>query len=338
MLTIDGSQGEGGGQVLRTSLALSLVTGTPFRIERIRAARRTPGLLRQHLTAVRAAAEVGGAEVSGVALGSSELAFRPTRVRPGEYAFSIGTAGSTSLVLQSVLPALVLADAPSTIALEGGTHNPAAPPFDFLARAFAPLLERMGPRVALTLERAGFFPAGGGRVAVAVEPAASLEPFDLTERGALVACRARAAVANLPFSIAEREIAVLAAQLPEAGDDARAETIAGSHGPGNVVTVEVASERVTEVFTGFGARGVPAETVAARAAAETRRYLDAGVAVGEHLADQLVLLMALAGKGAFTTVEPSSHTRTNVAVIGRFLDVRIRVSDEGDGVWSIRVG
>jgi RNA 3'-terminal phosphate cyclase (ATP) len=335
MLTIDGSYGEGGGQVLRSSLALSLVTGQPFRIENVRAGRRNPGLLRKHRTAVRAATVVGAAEVSGASMGSRELVFRPASVRAGEYAFSVGTAGSTSLVLQSVLPALILAGAPSSVAIEGGTHNGAAPPFDFLARAYAPLVERMGPRVGLTLERAGFYPAGGGRVDVRVEPAATLAPFDLVERGELRGCRARASVANLPYSIAEREAAVVAARLPEC--DVRAETITGSHGPGNVVTIEVESKHVTEVFTGFGERGVPAETVAARAVAETQRYLDTGVAVGEHLADQLVLLMALAGAGEFTTAPLSSHTRTNVDVIQRFLDVRIRAAEDSEGVWRVTV-
>ena len=173
---------------------------------------------------------------------------------------------------------------------------------------------------------------------MAVEPAPSLAPFDLVERGELRQCRARAAVANLPYSIAEREAAVVAAGLPETEGEVRAETIADSHGPGNVLTIEVESEHVTEVFTGFGERGVLAETVAARAVAEARAYLAKDAAVGEHLADQLVLLMALAGQGEFTTVEPSLHTRTNVDVIRRFLDVRIRVVEPVEGVWRVKVG
>src|SRR5512138_2046230 len=163
MITIDGSQGEGGGQILRSALALSLVTGKPFRIENIRARRQKPGLMRQHLTAVNAAVEIGAAHVSGNTVGSSELTFAPTALRSGEYHFVVGTAGSCTLVLQTVLPALIIAEGSSEIRLEGGTHNPAAPPFDFLAGAFLPLLNRMGPDVRAALERPGFYPAGGGR-------------------------------------------------------------------------------------------------------------------------------------------------------------------------------
>ena len=166
MLTIDGSVGEGGGQILRTALALALVTGTPFRIHAIRARRRKPGLLRQHLTAVNAAATVGGASTDGASLGSRELTFRPGRITPGEYRFAVGTAGSTGLVLQTVLPPLLLASGPSTVTVEGGTHNPGAPPFDFLARVFLPLLRRMGAHVEARLDRPGFYPAGGGQCTV----------------------------------------------------------------------------------------------------------------------------------------------------------------------------
>ncbi len=162
VIVIDGSHGEGGGQVLRTSLALSLLTGKAFRIENIRATRKTPGLLRQHLTAVNAAATVGDAAVEGATLGSSTLTFVPKATRGGEYSFAIGTAGSTMLVLQTVLLPLALTEGTSLVELEGGTHNPAAPPFDFIDRAFLPLMRRMGADVGLGLLRAGVDPAGGG--------------------------------------------------------------------------------------------------------------------------------------------------------------------------------
>src|SRR5512136_2571133 len=179
MITIDGSQGEGGGQILRTSLALSLVTGQPFRMERIRAKRQKPGLLKQHLTAVEAAKTVGCAEVTGAALGSQTLEFKPGPVTPGNYRFAVGTAGSATLVLQTVLPPLLVASGPSTLTLEGGTHNPFAPPFDFLARCFAPVVERMGPRIELKLHRPGFFPAGGGQFEAQITPVNRLKPIDL---------------------------------------------------------------------------------------------------------------------------------------------------------------
>src|ERR1051326_3946650 len=185
MITIDGSQGEGGGQIMRTSLALSLVTGQPFRMEQIRAKRQKPGLLRQHLTAVEAAKTVGGAEVEGAALNSQTLEFRPRSVTPGNYRFAVGTAGSATLVLQTVLPSLLTASGPSTLTLEGGTHNPLAPPFDFLSCSFMPLIHRMGPSVELELRTPGFYPAGGGKFHARVEPAKRLSPLVLDERGAL---------------------------------------------------------------------------------------------------------------------------------------------------------
>src|SRR5277367_281638 len=172
MITIDGSAGEGGGQILRSALALSLCSGTPVRITAIRAGRARPGLMRQHLTALRAAVLVGLADVSGDEIGAREVVFQPRGAEPGAYAFNVGSAGSTTLVLQTVLPALLAASGPSQILLEGGTHNPMAPPFEFLDRAFLPLIARMGPRVTATLEARGFYPAGGGRLRVSVEPAA----------------------------------------------------------------------------------------------------------------------------------------------------------------------
>ena len=155
---------------MRTALALSMVTGRSFRIENIRAGRKKPGLMRQHLTSVNAAAEVCRAEVKGNELGSTELEFFPGTVRPGNYHFSVGTAGSTTLVLQTVLPPLMIAQAPSTLTLEGGTHNPFAPPYDFLERVFAPVIERMGPKIDLNIEGYGFYPAGGGKIKIQINP------------------------------------------------------------------------------------------------------------------------------------------------------------------------
>jgi RNA 3'-terminal phosphate cyclase (ATP) len=337
MLTIDGSEGEGGGQILRTSLALALVTRKPVRITHIRKRRPKPGLLRQHLAAVRAAAKVGAAAVSGDYLLSPEVILRPSAIVPGEHHFPIGSAGSTALVLQTVLPALLLADAPSTLVLEGGTHNPLAPPFPHLTRAFLPLVERMGPRVRASLERAGFYPAGGGRLVVEVTPRAELAPLDLLDRGALRRISCVATVANLPVSIAVRELARVRETL--GGDEGtyHPEVLREVAGSGNVVTVTVESEHVTEVFTAFGERGVRAEIVAERAANEAKAYLEAGVPVGEHLADQLLLPMALAGRGSFRTVAPSSHTTTQAALLRTILGAKVRIEQESDAVFRIEV-
>ncbi|MBI1734017.1 MAG: RNA 3'-terminal phosphate cyclase [Candidatus Rokubacteria bacterium] len=337
MLTIDGARGEGGGQVLRTALALSLVTGTAVTLVNVRAARPRPGLRPQHLAAVHAAATIGSAEVEGAEVGSSRVVFRPRAVRGGDYRFDVGTAGSATLVAQTVLPPLLTAPAPSVLAFEGGTHNPMAPPFEFLARAFLPILERMGPRVEAALERYGFYPAGGGRFTVRVTPVPRLGPLDVAERGDVVRRHARAIVARLPARIAERELLVVQRILGWRGDECEAVVVERSVSPGNAVTLEVASARITEVFSAIGARGVRAETVAERAAAGANDYLASGVPVGRHLADQLLVPLALAGAGTFVTVPLTLHATTNADVIRAFLDVEFRTSAPQPGVVRVDV-
>lgn len=338
MVTIDGSFGEGGGQILRSSLALAMVTGTPVRVVNIRAGRAKPGLMRQHLTAVHAAAQVCSARVEGAAIGSMQLTFEPGRVQPGDYLFSIGTAGSTTLVLQTVLPALLTAGGPTRVTLEGGTHNPFAPPFDFLDRAFLPIVNRMGPRVSAALERPGFYPAGGGRFSVDIEPVGKLTGIDLNDRGEIVRQQVRAIVAHLPRHIAEREIKVVRQRTCWPQDCFRVEEVGDAHGPGNVVMIEVESEHVTEVFTSFGQRGKPAETVAEEATAKCQQYLDAGVPVGLHLADQILLPLALAGRGSFRTLPLSSHSNTHLELIRQFLRVTVAVEKLGEQDFRVVVG
>ncbi|HET7220101.1 MAG TPA: RNA 3'-terminal phosphate cyclase [Vicinamibacterales bacterium] len=326
MVIIDGSTGEGGGQVLRTSLALALATGTPFRIEKIRARRRKPGLMRQHLTAVQAAAAVGRALVHGAETGSQTLTFEPRALAPGDYTFSVGTAGSATLVLQTILPPLLRAAAPSTITLEGGTHNPWAPPFDFLERAFLPVVNRLGPRVTVALERAGFYPAGGGRFVAAIAPA-PIAALTLCARGEIVTRRVRGVVSNLSRGIAEREVRTALELLNWSADAGQIATVDGP-GPGNVVVIEIGCEHAVEVCTGFGEVGVTSEAVARRAVDDARRYLATDVPVGCHLADQLLPIMALGQGGVFRTMTLSQHARTNADVIRRFIDLDVDVVDE----------
>jgi RNA 3'-terminal phosphate cyclase (ATP) len=299
MITIDGSAGEGGGQILRSSLALSLVTEKPFCIENIRAKRQKPGLLRQHLTAVKAAADVSQAKVDGDSIGSTRLSFSPGRVKGGSYHWSIGTAGSATLVLQAVLPALIVADENSDLTLEGGTQNPYAPPFDFLAQAFLPVINRMGPEVISHLERSGFYPAGGGRFSVTINPVQKLLRADLMERGEIMERKAVATISHLHRHIAETEIGTLRTELPWGPECFRIEESNDSRGPGNVVSCFVESRNITEVFTGLGKRGVPANRVASILGDEFRGYLSSGVPVGCYLADQLMVPMAVAGGGRF---------------------------------------
>jgi RNA 3'-terminal phosphate cyclase (ATP) len=322
MICIDGSSGEGGGQMLRTGLSLALVTGKPFRIENIRAKREKPGLLRQHLTAVLAATEVGNAKTDGATLGSKTLEFVPGKIRPGNYRFAVGTAGSSTLVFQTILPALMTASGPSRLTLEGGTHNTQAPPFDFLQKTFLPVLSRMGPKVTVNLERYGFYPAGGGHIIAEIEPCERLSPVVLTERGAMTHRRVVAIVANLARSIAQRELDTASHHLNWSADTLEILETKDSPGPGNVVMIELGDGAFTEVFTGFGRLGASAEKVASEAAGEALSYLASRAVADEHLADQLLLPVALAGAGTFTATKMSLHARTNIEVISLFLPVQ----------------
>lgn len=322
MIIIDGSEGEGGGQVLRNSCALSLITGQPFRITNIRGKREKPGLMRQHLTAIEAACALGNADCDGLELRAQEIVFRPGKVAPGEYRFAVGTAGSTGLVLQTLLMPLILANGPSRLVLEGGTHNMMAPPFDFIAKAFLPIVNRMGPKVEARLIRHGFYPRGGGRIEVDIEPA-KLSPLECDERGALLSRSATAMIAGLPYDIAQREIEAAHKVL----DDWPEETFAvrqlpEEQGPGNVLLIEAEFEKVTEIVSGFGKLGLPAHALAKTAAQRMRGYIESGAFAGPYLADQLLLPFALAAGGSFTTVKPSQHSLTAADIIERFLGRR----------------
>jgi len=334
MITIDGSEGEGGGQIVRNALALSLVTGQPFRITNIRGGREKPGLMRQHLTAVEAACAVGQAECDGVAVGSSEIAFRPGSVRAGDYRFAVGTAGSTGLVLQTILMPLLMAGGPSRLVLEGGTHNMMAPPFEFIERSFLPIVSRMGGRVEVRLARHGFYPRGGGRVEVDIAPA-PLAPIECVERGDRLAVSAMAIFAGLPFDIAERELATARNILDWPEEAFAVRQLPEDLGPGNVLLLEAAFEHVTEIVTGFGKLGLSAESLAKTAAQRMAGYLASPAFAGPYLADQLLLPFALAGGGAFTTVKPSRHARTAADVIALFTGRRFTFEQQASGAHLV---
>jgi RNA 3'-terminal phosphate cyclase (ATP) len=328
MIHLDGSAGEGGGQILRSSLSLSLVTGQPFRIDNIRAKRERSGLLRQHLTAVLAAVEIGGAEAQGASLGSKELSFHPGKIRSGTHCFKVGTAGSATLVFQTILPALMTASGPSHITIEGGTHNQQAPPFDYLQKTFLPVVNRMGPRVEVHLERYGFYPAGGGCFSATIDPCEKFLPIELIDRGDTQGRSITAIVANLPRKIAKREIDTAIRLLN--WDESCAEIIEtqNSTGPGNIVQISLASSAITEMFSGFGRLAASAEFVASEAVRSARKYLASRAAASEHLADQLLLPFALAGGGVFSAERLNSHSRTNMQVISSFLPVEFVTTDE----------
>ena len=338
MITIDGSEGEGGGQVVRNACALSLITGEPFRITNIRGKREKPGLMRQHVTAIEAVCAIGGAECEGLGVGSLEVTFRPGRVTPGEYRFAVGTAGSTGLVLQTALMPLVLADEPSRLVLEGGTHNMLAPPFDFIAKSFLPIVNRMGPTVDARLVRHGFYPRGGGRIEIDITPA-PLRPLDCLDRGEPLDWSATALFGALPFPIAERMVKTAHKKLPDWPEDAFAvRELPVDQGPGIVLLLEAAFEHVTEVVSGFGKLGVTAERVANTAAGRMAGYLASDAFAGPYLQDQLLLPFALAGGGSFTTVKPSQHSVTAADIIERFTGRRcvIEVRDGESNLVTVR--
>lgn len=333
ILSISGESG--GGQLLRSSLSLALVTGRAFRMTNIRGRRPKPGLMRQHLTCVKAAAEVCGAEVEGAEMGSTELVFQPGKVTSGDYNFAIGSGGSTTLVLQTLLPALLHAEAVSTLRIEGGTHNPMAPPFEFIEQCFLPVIQSMGVKATVTLERAGFMQAGGGVLKAEIWPIKKWKKLKLTERGEPVETFGRVLHAHLGREIAEREI-VTASRLLEWPESHIALRYANdSIGPGNALLLGARFANVCEISTGIAQFGKSAEAVATSAAKGLRGYLASTAPVGAHLADQLLLPMALASGGVFHTLSITDHTRTNMALIGQFLQVAFEVSEISPGVREV---
>jgi len=335
MIELDG--GAGGGQLLRSALSLSLCTGIGFTMRGIRASRPRPGLLRQHLTAVTAAMAVGQARAVGAVLGATTLRFEPGAVVAGDYRFCTGGAGSTTLVLQTVLPALWRARAASTLWLEGGTHNPMAPSADFLRDTYLPALRLLGVEADVAVQRPGFYPAGGGALQATIQPADALRAACLDATGDAVTLEASVLISGLSSSIGLRELKVLAARLDVDPHPRHVEQVRPALGPGNVVRVRVSRNGRVESFDGHGERGLAAERVAERLAARVHAYVDSGACVGEHLADQLLLPMALGRGGEFTTHVLSDHLTSNARLIEKFLPVEIDWQAERKGLWRVRV-
>ncbi|GAB3458981.1 RNA 3'-terminal phosphate cyclase [Insolitispirillum peregrinum] len=337
MILIDGSEGEGGGQILRNAAALSLITGSPFSISNIRGKRPKPGLMRQHLTALEAACAISGSQCDGLSVGSSGITFRPGRAVGGEYRFAVGTAGSTALVLQTILFPLVLADTPSRVILEGGTHAIQAPPFDFIERVFLPLVNRMGPQVSARLVRHGFYPRGGGRIEIDITPA-PLRPLDCLDRGELLAVSGQAVFSGLAPEIARRMMAQAQKDLPDWPETAFAvRQLPEDQGPGVALMLEARHAHGTEMVSAFGQMGVSAEKLGKTAAVRMIGYLNSTAFAGPYLADQLILPFALAGKGRFTTVKPSQHTLSAIDIVQRFTGKAMTVTQGDDGVYLVEI-
>lgn len=323
MIEIDGASGEGGGQILRSSLTLSMITGQPFRMTNIRANRPKPGLMRQHLVAVQAAAQICNGEIASAAVGAQTLEFRPGKIKGGEYQFAIGTAGSCTLVLQTLIPALLYADGPSTIHITGGTHNMMAPPAHFLQRSYGRVLADMGATLDIELQRFGFYPAGGGAIQARITPCAKLNAIELMESGERITGYAESFIAGVPVSVANRELECVGVGMGWNESQLLVRGLSNDQGPGNALLMTLEQQNVINVFSEFGEKMVRSETVARNLLAQVRRFIISGATVGEHLADQIMLPFALAGGGSFTTNTVTQHAKTNAEVIGQFLPVDI---------------
>ncbi|WP_201512707.1 RNA 3'-terminal phosphate cyclase [Psychrobacter alimentarius] len=356
-LKIDGSTGEGGGQIIRTALSLSMLTGTPIEIINIRAGRAKPGLMRQHLVCVQASQAISDAIVTGAQLGSTSFNFTPNTIQSGDYTFDIGSAGSTSLVLQTLLPALLFANtglaAQSTVTVKGGTHNPLAPTTDFLNQAFVPALAKLGMHVNIERQKVGFAPIGGGVIKATITPflrRANTPSFTLIERGELVNIALVASVLNLEYDICKRELASAQASLIESGID---KTLITTHshklqgmGEGNTCYAQVthqvgepsAQPYHQEVFTLLGEKRSSAENMGNRLAGLVKRYLlSTNALVDEYLTDQLLLPLALSGGGEFSARMISAHTETQAWLIEQFLPVEIQFDVVDDDKTLVKV-
>lgn len=337
IIEIDGSQGEGGGQILRTSLSLAACYGKPVHIRHIRQGRKKPGLMRQHLACVNAIKKVCSAKVKGASIGSTEIEFIPAKIQAGDYQFSVGSAGSSTLVFQTVLPALLLADKQSNLVLEGGTHNPMAPSYDFIKQAFLPVLAQMGIESSVSIERYGFYPVGAGKWCIKIIPPKAFSKIKIEQRGDLLSTHAYCIGAGIPENVVVRERKQLLTKLkwPEQSITTKKANALGS---GNIVSLQVSYSKITEVIENIGAVGVSSERVANKAVELLHRYQTIGAPVGQYLADQLLLPLVIAKGGSFVTGPLSEHCKTNIAVIQQLTDSVIKIEEiQAKRKWRVCV-
>lgn len=337
-IELDGSFGEGGGQILRSSLALSLLTGKAFHLANVRAGRSKPGLQPQHLQSVLAAAAIGQAQTRGASIGSSDLVFEPGEVRGGSYHFDIRTAGATGLVLHTIyLPLALRCAVPSEVTLVGGTHVTTSPSYHFLDRTWRPHLQRLGLSLSLRLDHPGFYPRGGGVVRTVIRPAAQLHGVRDLERGPL-RVTGLSAVAGLDRGIARRQARRARFRLEKAGLEVALDEESWEGGPGSVLVLQAEGAAVPAVFVGLGARGKPAETVADEAVDELLAYAATPAPIDVHSGDQLLLPLALAeGPSEVAVTAITRHLTTNIAVIRRFLDREIVCAGEEGQPGCVRI-
>ncbi len=336
MVEIDGAHGEGGGQLVRTAVAIAAVTGVPVRIVDIRAKRRRPGLAAQHAAAVRAVAALCDARCEGAQTRSTMLSFWPRRLRGGVFQVDVGTAGSIALVLQAMLPAAAATGQRVDVTMRGGTDVPMAPPMDYLRLVLLPLLGTLGVGAELSIARRGYYPAGGGEVRLALQPVTRLMPFVVQECGPVERIDVRAHVAHLPVSIAQRMATAARNALPSGLEVQEQVEVCAPElalGPGGAIVLRALSAHTTLGAARVAERGVPAERLGQAAAQSLRRDLDAAATLDIHAVDQMLVFLALAdGPSAFRAAEPSSHARTVMWLLEKLTPARFSVSPAGSGV------
>ncbi len=340
VIEIDGSFGEGGGQILRTSLSLSALSGLPFRIFNLRKARQKPGLRAQHLACVRAAKQVCGARCEGDTIGSLELAFEPGQIKPGHYSFNIGTAGSTMLVFQTLLPILAGGDGISDLILTGGTHNPMSPPFDFVKECFRPMVKELGVSFEIELIRPGFYPRGGGEVRARVHLGKNFEkakPLSMDSEIDWGEPVVEILLANLPMHIAERERDEILKSLRISQDKVEFKFPPGESGPGNVVFIRYQAGSRTEIFTGFGEKGKRAESVARDVCRDAKNFSRSRATLDARLADQALIYLATGPGGKFLTNRITEHLRTNIHVIQKFHNISSEIQSLKPDLFRVSI-
>ena len=332
LIDIDGSYGEGGGQILRTALALSAILMKPFSIHHIRSKRKNPGLQAQHLETVEALSQITEAQTEGVKFGSQKITFFPQKILPGNYQFEVKTAGSTLLLFQAIFFPLSMTQRPSSVILVGGTHVPWSPPFQYLSEVFLPTLEPMGISVNAAIEKWGFYPRGGGKIQLNIHPVHELKPIRLTDRGLLKRIRGLSALSNLPRHVAERQKDQAMKRIQkELKMDAEINILydAPSNGPGSFLFLLAEYEKTIAGFSSLGQRGKPAEKVADETVDDLKDYLSSEGCIDPHLADQLVPFMALTkGNSSFITTRITNHLLTNLWIISHFLEVKVEQQGE----------
>jgi RNA 3'-phosphate cyclase len=334
-IEIDGSYGEGGGQILRTALALSAILQKPFTIHHIRSKRKNPGLQAQHLEAVEALGRITEAETEGVKFGSQKITFFPKKIVPGNYEFEVRTAGSVTLLLQAIFLPLCLAQGDSMLTLVGGTHVPWSPPFHYFSQVFLPTLGFMGVSAEPNIEKWGFYPRGGGKIRLRINPVHELKSLSLIERGSLKKVRGLSAISSLPQHVAERQKDHALKRIQEElRTDAEIDILydAPSNGQGSFLFLLAEHERTLAGFSSLGARGKPAEKVADEAVDSLKDYMESDGCIDPYLADQVLPFMALAkGNSSFTATQTTDHLLTNLWAIQQFMDVEIsRTGERGE--------